>query len=77
MYLWTPTKDFLRVSKELAYNIFFLILAESGHQLIRNNFCFLELSAVPYRDATIELKLLYQDSRKKWILLNKSESVLS
>ena len=42
------TKDFLRVSKELAYNIFFLILAESGHHDIRNSFCFLELSAVPW-----------------------------
>ena len=41
------TKDFFNVSKELAYNIFFLILAESGHQDIRNSFCFLELSVVP------------------------------
>ena len=43
------TKDFFNVSKELAYNIFFLILAESGHQDIRNSFCFLELSAVPLK----------------------------
>ena len=42
------TKDFFNVSKELAYNIFFLILAESGHQDIRNSFCFLELSVVPW-----------------------------
>ena len=41
------TSDFFRVSKELAYSIFFLILAESGHQDIRKSFCFLELSAVP------------------------------
>ena len=41
------TKDFFKVSKELAYNIFFLILAESGHHDIRNSFCFLELSVVP------------------------------
>ena len=41
------TKDFFRVSKELAYNIFFLILAESGHQDIRNSFCFLDTSVVP------------------------------
>lgn len=42
MYFWTPTKDFLRASKEEEYSIFFLTLAVSGHQDIRNNFCFLE-----------------------------------
>ena len=47
MNLCTPTRDFLRLSKEEAYNIFFLILAESGHQFIRNSFCFLEDSVVP------------------------------
>ena len=32
--LCTPTKDFLRASKEEEYNIFFLIFALSGHLLI-------------------------------------------
>lgn len=42
IYFWTPTKDFLRASNEEEYNIFFLTLAVSGHQDIRNNFCFFE-----------------------------------
>ena len=45
--LCTPTKDFLRASKEDEYNIFFLILALSGHQAIRKSFCFLLDSVVP------------------------------
>merc|ERR1719351_288861 len=48
MNLCTPTRAFLRLSKEEAYNIFFLILAESGHQFIRNSFCFFEDSVVPW-----------------------------
>lgn len=42
MYFWTPTKDFLRASKDEEYNIFFFTLAVSGHQDMRNSFCFLE-----------------------------------
>lgn len=42
MYFWTPTKDFLRASNDEEYNIFFFTLAVSGHQDMRNSFCFLE-----------------------------------
>lgn len=42
MYFWTPTRDFFNASKLEEYNIFFLTLAVSGHQDIKNNFCFFE-----------------------------------
>jgi hypothetical protein len=42
MYFWIPTRDFFKASKEDEYNIFFLILAVSGHQDIRNSFCFFD-----------------------------------
>lgn len=42
MYFWTPINDFFRASKDEEYNIFFLTLAVSGHQEIKNSFCFLE-----------------------------------
>jgi len=48
MYLCTPTRDFLRASKDEEYSIFFFILALSGHQDIRNSFCFLDESVVPW-----------------------------
>merc|ERR1740123_1616070 len=48
MYFCTPTKHFFRASKEEEQSIFFLILALSGHQDIRNSFSFLLASVVPW-----------------------------
>ncbi len=48
MYLCTPTRAFFRASKLDEYNIFRLILAVSGHQDMRNSFCFLLVSVVPW-----------------------------
>lgn len=42
MYLATPVSDLLRASKLEEYSIFDLTLPWSGHQSIRNIFCFFE-----------------------------------
>ena len=63
MYFWIPTSDFFKASKEDEYNIFFLILAVSGHQDIRNSFCFLEAWIKTIDDSSYYLTRMLNKTR--------------